>query len=277
MSGVSVEDDVAVATVAGRPIPRSRLLARIADVRRGPRGRQLPPDGATDDGELARWMVQELVTEEVLAHEARALGLGAPELSDRVAPEAWPAAVEGLMARVTASVTVPEDEVRAYYERNRDRYRRPAARRVRHVLLADEASAREVAAAVAHGADLATIAEARSLDAGTRAAGGDLGEVHPGELSGPFEDAVFSTEAGALLGPIRTDHGWHVVRVEAVADASDVPFAEARPQIQAELTTAARIREFDAWLARRRAELAVIEPGFEHPADPVGGFPSHRH
>jgi [acyl-carrier-protein] S-malonyltransferase len=277
VSGVSVEEDVAVATVAGRPIPRSRLLARIADVRRGPRGRQLPPEGATDDGELARWMVQELVTEEVLAHEARALGLGAPESADGVVPDAWPAAIEGLMARVTGSVAVPEDEVRAYYDRNGDRYRRPAARRVRHVLLADEASAHEVAAAVARGADLAVIAGTRSLDAGTRAAGGDLGEVHPGELSGPFEDAVFAAEAGTLIGPIRTDHGWHVARVEAVADASDVPFAEARPQIQAELTTAARIREFDAWLARRRAELAVIAPGFEHPADPVGGFPSHRH
>ena len=120
MSGAGVDEDVVVATVAGRPIPRSRLLARIADVRRGPRGRQLPPDGATDDGELARWMVQELVTEAVIAHEARALGLDGPE-STGDAPGTWPAAVEEVMARVTGSVAVPEPEVRAYYDRNRDR------------------------------------------------------------------------------------------------------------------------------------------------------------
>jgi len=277
VSGAGVDEDVVVATVAGRPIPRSRLLARIADVRRGPRGRQLPPDGATDDGELARWMVQELVTEEILAHEARNLGLADPDTAAPGSSDPWSSAIGDLMASVTATVTVPEPEVRAYYQRNLDRYRRPAARRVRHVLLADEASADEVAAAVADGADLATLAGSRSIDAGTCARGGDLGEVHRGELAGRFEDAVFEARVAAIVGPIQTAHGWHVARVEAIAEASDVPYAEARPAIVAELTTAARIREFDAWLARRRAELAVIEPGFEHPADPLGGFPSHRH
>jgi parvulin-like peptidyl-prolyl isomerase len=107
--------------------------------------------------------------------------------------------------------------------------------------------------------------------------GGVLGDVHRGELSGPLEDAIFAAPVGATFGPIRTEHGWHVARVDAVCAPSCTPYAEARPAIEADLEAAERSRLFGAWLEERRAALAVIEPGFEHPADPVHGFPSHRH
>ena len=107
--------------------------------------------------------------------------------------------------------------------------------------------------------------------------GGDLGDVHRGELSGPLEDAIFGAEIGAIIGPLRTEHGWHVARVEAVAEESSIPYAEARPAIEAELIDAARTRAFDAWLEGRRTALAVIEPGWEHPKHPIHGAPSHRH
>ena len=83
--------------------------------------------------------------------------------------------------------------------------------------------------------------------------------------------------SGVVVGPIRTEHGWHVARVEAVTPASSVPYREARPAIEAELLAAERSRAFAAWLESAARALVGIEPGFEHPADPVHGFPSHRH
>jgi [acyl-carrier-protein] S-malonyltransferase len=65
--------------------------------------------------------------------------------------------------------------------------------------------------------------------------------------------------------------------VDDMTAASVVPYAEARSAIEAELLTAARSRAFDAWLEGRRKALAVIEPEFAHPGDPVHGIPSHRH
>ncbi len=56
-----------------------------------------------------------------------------------------------------------------------------------------------------------------------------------------------------------------------------VPFEEARDAIEAELLAEARARAFGAWLARRREALAVIDPAWAHPGDPVHGVPSHRH
>lgn len=255
----------------------------MAEVRRGPRGRHLPPEGGSESVRIRRWIVQELVTEEVLVHEARAAGIiGSEAGTDHdqrraTSPALSASAVTSLVERVTASVTVARRDVRAYYERNRDLYRRREARRVRHILLPDEASAQWVARRLAAGDEMGALAKALSTDAGSRTQGGDLGDVHRGEFTGPFEDAIFSAEIGAVVGPIRTEHGWHVARVEAVAWASCVPYAEARPAIEAELLATERVRVFAAWLERRRTALAVIEPEFEHPGHPIHGFPSHRH
>jgi hypothetical protein len=262
-----------VAMVGGRPIALSRLEARLSDVRRGPRGRHLPPDGGDASAGARRWLVQELVTEALLLHEAQAAGI-APTGDEAVLE---PAMVSRLVDKVTAAVTVDPRAVRAYYVRNGDRFRRHEARRVRHVLLADEATALEVVRSLETGADLSAFAEQSSMDAGSRPMGGDLGDVHRGELSGSFEDAIFSADVGVVFGPIRTEHGWHVARVEAVTPAAPVPYREARPAIEAELLAAERSRVFGAWLEERRRALVAIEPGFEHPADPVHGYPSHRH
>jgi hypothetical protein len=274
-----VGDPPFVAVVGGRPISLARLDRRMTDVRRGPRGRHLPPDGGQVSIGVRRWVVQELVTEAVMAHEAEAAGIIGP--SSGTDPEGdgrlTASAVGRLVEMITADVTVTRREVRGYYVRNGDRYRRREARRVRHLLLPEASSAGEAIRRLAAGEDMGALAAAVSIDAGTRTRGGELGDVHRGELSGPLEDAIFSAPIGTVFGPIQTEHGWHVARVDAVTAASCVPYAEARPAIEADLLGAERSRVFGAWLEDRRAALAVIEPGFEHPADPVHGFPSHRH
>lgn len=275
--------DPVVARVAGRPIRRSQLDERMRRVRSGPRGRHLPPATGVQPTGILRWMVRELVTEAVLLHEARAAGVIAPETGpvdpERPATPPWLSspAIGSLVELVTASVAVGERRLRDFYDRNPDRYHRPEARRVRHVRLADEASARRVVDRLAAGEDMGGIAATESIDAGSRGQGGILGDVHRGELSGPLEIAIFGAGIGSIVGPIRTEHGWHVARVEAVVPDTHVPFAEVRPAIEAELLAAARAQAFGAWLDERCAALAVFEPGYEHPADPIHGVPTHRH
>jgi [acyl-carrier-protein] S-malonyltransferase len=237
-----------VATVAGRPIPFSVLEAKVAQVRRGPRGRHLPPESAgVESTRLGRWLVQELVTEAVLDHEVRAAGLRGRS----------PRTIVALVERVTAGATVEEAGVRAYYERNADLYARPEVRRVRHAIV----SAIEAAEAMLRSGAIE----------------GDELEVRRGELAGPLEDALFAAAVGEIVGPVRTEHGWHVARLEAVEPASIVSFDDVRPAIQAELLAAARARAFGEWLEARRKALAVVEPAYAHPGDPIHGLPTHRH
>jgi len=251
-------DDQPIATVAGRPIRRSDLERRADELRRGPRGKHIPPDGGSSP-EIRRWIVRELVTEAVLAHEAKTAGLlGPADHPDRVSADAMSALVD----RVTADVFVDEAAMRSFYHRNPDRYRRREARRIRHIVLPNEASARAVAETLA-SAD--AMPEVPSV------------ELHRGELVGPVEDAVFAAAPGDVVGPIATGHGWHVARIDAIVPAGIVAFADVRAGIEAELLAVERVQAFERWLETRRAELAVLEPDFEHPGHPVHGATTHRH
>jgi parvulin-like peptidyl-prolyl isomerase len=212
------------------------------------------------------------VTEEILAQEC-----GTAATDGDGSPTPSRAAIARLVDRVTGSVTVPETDIRGYYERNSDLYHRPEVRRVRHILVADLAAARDVVGKLDAGEAMADVARAVSIDAGSRRGGGYLGEVRRGELAGLLEDALFAAEIGTIVGPYETEHGWHVARVEAVIRATTAPYPEVRAAIEADLRAAARARAFDEWLEERRRALAIIEPDFAHPADPVHGVPSHRH
>jgi parvulin-like peptidyl-prolyl isomerase len=232
----------------------------------------MPPDSATPSVTVRRWIVQELVTEEILHLEARRAGV-----EDEGSLRPSRTAMTRLVNLVTRVVTVPEREIRAYYERNLDLYRRPEVRRVRHILLADEAASDRVLRRMEAGEAMEDVARAASTDTGSKQDGGYLGDVRRGELAGPLEEALFAAEVGAIIGPCETEHGWHVARVEAVVPSTTAPYAEVREAIEAELLAAARGRAFEEWLEGRRMALAVIEPEFAHPADPIHGVPSHRH
>ncbi|MFL5778050.1 MAG: peptidylprolyl isomerase [Chloroflexota bacterium] len=227
-----------VATVAGRAITVAALEERLAEARRGPRGRHLPPDGP-GMADHRRWLVHQLVRDALIAHEAGERGL-----RGRV----------DVVAAVTADVTVDESDVRAYYERNVDRYERPETRRIRYRIVTESDQPFDDAAGSAT----------------------DL-EVHRGELAGPIEAAIFSALVGGLVGPLAWRDRWFVGRLEAISPAGVVGYEQVRADVEAELLEAARLRAFDAWLDGRRGVLAVLAPGYEHPGDPVHGFPTHRH
>jgi [acyl-carrier-protein] S-malonyltransferase len=233
-----------VAQVAGRPISLADLEAREADLAAGPRARHLPPGDGPGRAYARRWLVRELVTEALVANE---LAAGGGDL-------------RSLVERVTATAAVSDEDVRDYYVRNLDAFRRPERRRIRHVVLPDEAAARRLADAGAAGLER-----------------GDDVTVGRGELTGALEDALFGAPVGAIVGPIATEHGWHVARIDAADPSSLAAFDDVRPGIEAELLLAARRRAFEDWLERRRSELASVMPEFEHPGSPAVGLPTHRH
>jgi [acyl-carrier-protein] S-malonyltransferase len=293
-----------VATVAGRPLTLAQLDARLAAIRQGPMGHRLPDDASPEALRLRRWVVQMLVVEAVVAHEAAVAGVAddlpsegsqtpasasdgdgsrtpAPRLAngaDPVADATTRAWARRLFERVTADVTVAETDVRAYYDRNPDRYARAAARRLRHRLFADEDAARQEVIRAAAGGDLAAEAGGGSSPAVEPPDGAWVVEdVRRGDLSGPFEDAAFAADLGAVVGPVATEFGWHVIRVEGITHPSTVPYAVARAEIQADLTAALRGKVFDDWLERRKQELAVFDPYWVHPGDPALPDLVHRH
>ena len=136
-----------------------------------------------------------------------------------------------------------EDELQAYYDSQPEALVRRAEARARHILfrLPENASAerqervRSLAQSVLDdlrgGADFAAAAAEHSEDDGTAEAGGDLGFFPRGRMMPPLEEAAFSLPTGELSDPVRTELGFHILRVEERMEAGIKPLEEARQEV----------------------------------------------
>ena len=155
------------------------------------------------------------------------------------------------MADVMPEAAVSEDDLKAEYAKNLDRYQEPERRRVRHILVDDEKAANDLLAKLRGGADFAATASASSKDTVSSAKGGDLGLSEKGAFVPAFADAAFSLKAGELGGPVKTEFGYHLIRVDEIEAARGKVFEEVR----AELETALK-RELAAQRLTDREEQA---------------------
>ncbi|HMW30397.1 peptidylprolyl isomerase [Plasticicumulans sp.] len=87
-----------------------------------------------------------------------------------------------------------------------------AKARARHILVDSEAACLDIKRQIEEGADFAEMARLHSSCPSKRQ-GGDLGEFGPGMMVREFDEAVFSGEVGKVLGPVRTQFGWHLLEV----------------------------------------------------------------
>jgi len=141
-----------------------------------------------------------------------------------------------------AQATVTDAALKEYYEENKARYTQPGRRHARHILIAstgddkaDEAKAAKAYERAAAGEDFAKLARELSDDTGSKESGGDLGNAERADFVGPFGDAVWSMKPGEIRGPVKTEFGWHVIKLESAAPESVRPFEDVRAELENEL------------------------------------------
>jgi peptidyl-prolyl cis-trans isomerase D len=196
--------------------------------------------------------------------------------------------IELALADVAATAQLSEEDLRAAYEEERERFEVAEERRARHILIeaadgeedAARAAAESAAARVRGGEDFAAVAAEVSADAGTKAQGGDLGWIGRGMLPGPFEETLFALQAGDVSDPVRTEFGFHVIRLDEVRAGDLQPFEAVREELAAETRTRRAENEFydlanqlgdaafDAY-----EELASVAAATDLPLKTVAGFP----
>ncbi|MFQ5915973.1 MAG: SurA N-terminal domain-containing protein [Nitrospinota bacterium] len=153
------------------------------------------------------------------------------------------------------SVQVTDEEIAKEYERRKDEYREAERRNARHILLKlspgakpedvekVKAKAEDLIRRLRNGADFAALAKEFSEDPNAEK-GGELGSFGRGELDPEFEKAVFGMEVGELRGPVRTDFGFHIIRLDGIEGEKVRPLSEVKASIA------------DGLRARRAAEKA---------------------
>ncbi len=186
-------------------------------------------------------------------------------------------------SRLRRLLAVDESELRAYYDEHEDEFLEGEQANARHILIrvAQNASEEEKTDAELHangvaqiavtGADFAELAAKHSDDPGSAENGGDLGWFGRGRMVDEFEDAVFSAKPGEIVGPIKSQFGYHIILVEAFRPEHQQPFEEVEEQVRASLLEGRAATEAEARataLARRlQTEEIEGEEGWQTLAD----------
>jgi peptidyl-prolyl cis-trans isomerase C len=160
-----------------------------------------------------------------------------------------------------------EEEIEDFYEENREtRFTIPERRCISHILFSpdEEEEAEEVKEELDNGGDFEELARENSQDPGSAENGGDLGCNPEGGFVPEFDEAAFDAEEGDIVGPVETEFGFHVIEVTEIQEEEEVPFEEAAPEIEEQLSQQQQATEFDAWIQAQLEERNVrYLPGYD--------------
>jgi peptidyl-prolyl cis-trans isomerase D len=168
--------------------------------------------------------------------------------------------------QLAAQMQVADADLKATYDKAKNTYNEPEKRKARHVLIQvgegknDAAAKRladEVLAKANSGQDFAALAKQYSDDPGSKENGGDLGWAERGYFVAEFADALFGMKAGEIRGPVKTQFGYHVIKLDEIQPGKTRTFEEARPEIEAQVRrdlSADRFGDIQEQIQRRLEE-----------------------
>lgn len=229
----SPSSGVPVATVNGEAVTKRDLEEAMARLPDQYKGLATTPQGR-------KQVLDNLILTRLLYARARAQGVpNDPKVRAQVQAYAEQVAIMAMIQNVAekASGTIPEGELKAHYEANKDGFEKsPEQVRASHILVETEAEAKSLREELVKGRDFAEAAKAASKDSGSAERGGDLGFFSRNRMVPEFAKAAFELEKPGDLSPVvRTQFGYHIIRLEEKKPAQQSTFEEAKAQIADQL------------------------------------------
>ena len=166
---------------------------------------------------------------------------------------------EDVFKKVTGDVKVSDDEIKTYYDKNKQQYATPAqpeSRDVRHILVKTKAKADQLYAQLqADPSKFAALAKKYSTDTSSAQNGGKLppGTAVKGRLVPEFEKVAFSIKENVISKPVHSQFGWHIIEalgpIKAGTPAKPTPLPQVKEAIRQQLISQDKQKEMDKWLA----------------------------
>lgn len=233
-----------LAVVNGKPVPSSRADAMV---------KQLSAQGQPDSPQLRAMVKEELINREILIQEADKLGLSnSPDVKNQVEIARQSIAIRALVQDYLKKNPVKDAEVQAEY----DKFKSQAGDKeyhARHILVEKEEDAKGIISKLKGGAKFEELAK-QSKDPGSAANGGDLDWASPASFVKPFSDAMVALQKGQITEtPVKTQFGFHVIKLEDVRAAKIPSLEEVKPQI-AESLQQKKLQAFQEDL-RKKAKI----------------------
>ncbi|MFC6279928.1 MULTISPECIES: peptidylprolyl isomerase [Polaromonas] len=216
-----------VAIVNGKAVPKARLDTLAQQVAKS--GRPVTP-------EIQDQLREEVIAREIFMQEAEKQGLSTSEdYKAQMELARQTILIRALFADYQKKNPVTDAELKAEYDKF------AAANggkeyKARHILVEKEADAKAIIASLKKGAKFEDIAKKQSKDPGSGANGGDLDWANPSSYVAEFTEAMLKLGKGQMTDtPVKTQFGYHIIRVDDIRTAQLPPFEELKPQIAQQL------------------------------------------
>ena len=216
-----------IAIVNGKAVPKARLDALAQQVAKS--GRPVTP-------EVQQQMRDAVITREIFAQEAEKLGLmGSDDYKNQIEIARQTVLITVLIDDFKKKNAVTDAELKTEYDKF------AAANggkeyKARHILVEKEADAKAIIASIKKGGKFEDIAKKQSKDPGSGVNGGDLDWANPSSYVAEFTEAMLKLNKGQMTdNPVKTQFGFHVIRVDDIRTAQLPAFEELKPQISQQL------------------------------------------
>lgn len=150
---------------------------------------------------------------------------------------------------VEPRITVTDDEISTYFEDNKDTFAQAEQVEASHILVEDEKTAKKVAKELAEGGDFAKLAAEYSTDTETADNGGSLGYFGKGDMVEEFEDVAFDLDINKVSDPVKTEYGYHIIKVTGKKEAKKANLEDSKEVIKETLLSERLQEEYPVWLA----------------------------
>ena len=223
--------DKAVASVDGQTVWAS-------DVKREAVNQNLIGEGEPLDvsSDLFRQMLDEVIDEKLLAAEAIKRKVDHDPMAQRKLAAAKDQILGNMLLQSVVDKAVTDQAVQTLYQEQLKRSKLTDEIHARQIVVASPADAETIKKQLATGASFEALAMERSIDPATRFNGGDLGYFTTDVMPEPYEAALKDAKAGQVLGPVKLDNGFAVLKVEDRRQEQPIALEQARPQIVRFLT-----------------------------------------
>ena len=216
-----------ITTVNGKAVPKARAETLMSQAVKA--GQQRTP-------ELEAQVNDEVVMREIFMQEAEKRGLGAsPDYKAQMELARQAILIRDLFADYQKKNPVTDAEIQAEY----DKYKAQAGGteyRASHILVEKEEDAKSLIAQIKGGSKFEDVAKKNSKDPGSAEKGGDLDWANPGSYVPEFSQAMTKLQKGQMTEtPVKSQFGWHIIRLDDTRAAQFPPLAEVKGQIQQRL------------------------------------------
>jgi len=154
-------------------------------------------------------------------------------------------------------IKITDEEMKTYFDENKDSFATAEQVKASHILVTDEKTAKEIKQKLDNGENFAALAKKYSTDEGTKANGGELGYFTKGTMVTEFDNVAFSLPVNTISDPVKTEYGYHIIKVEAKKAAQAANYEDSKAQIKETLFDQKVDSQYQTWLDSKKKSYDI--------------------